>query len=131
MEKVLKVLVVDDENGVADYMQRILALKGYDAFMETDGIYAFNFFKSQRPEIVLIDVDLGYSEINGIELLRRIKEINKDTICIMFTRITDEDSVAKAKEYGALHYLYKPLDTQKVVDVVNEAANLIREHKEL
>lgn len=126
MEKSLKVLVVDDENGLADYMQRILGLKGYTAFMETDGIYALNFFKSERPDIVLIDVDLGNSEINGVELLKRIKEIDKNTVCIMLTRITDEDSVAKAKEYGALHYLLKPLDSKDMVAAVDEAAGLIQ-----
>jgi DNA-binding NtrC family response regulator len=129
MENSIKVLVVDDEDGLADYMQRILALKGYTSFMETDGIYALNFFKSERPDIVLIDVDLGNSEINGVELLRRIKEINKDTVCIMVTRITAEDSVAKAKEYGALHYLLKPLDTNDVVTAVNEAAALIQKRR--
>lgn len=129
MERSLKVLIVDDENGLADFMHRILALRGYTAFMETDGIYALNFFKRERPNIVVIDVDLGHSEIDGVELLRRIKEIDKDTVCIMLTRITDENSVTKSKEYGALHYLLKPLDSTVMVDAVDEAAALIEKRR--
>ncbi len=128
-DPMVKVLVVDDEEGLADFMQRILQLKGYAAFMETDGIGAVNFFKNERPDIVLIDIDLGYSEIDGVEVLKRIKEIDKSAACIMVTRITDEESVKKSKEYGALHYLLKPLDSKDIVAAVNEAAEVIRKRR--
>lgn len=128
-EPMVKVLVVDDEEGLADFMQRILSLKGYAAFMETDGIGAVNFFKNERPDIVLIDIDLGYSEIDGVEVLKRIKEMDKDAACIMVTRITDEESVEKSREYGALHYLLKPLDSKDIVAAVNEAAEVIRKRR--
>jgi len=127
-EQNIKVLVLDDEEGIADFMQKILQLKGYTAFMETDGIGAVNFFKHERPDIVLIDVDLGYSEIDGVEVLKRIKEIDKNALCIMVTRITDEKAVQRSKELGAMHYLLKPLDSKDVVAAVNEAAEMIK-HK--
>ena len=129
--QMIKVLVIDDEEGLADFMQRILSLKGYAAFMETDGIGAVNFFKNERPDIVLIDIDLGYSEVDGVEVLKRIKEIDKNAVCIMVTRITDEESVKKSKEYGAMHYLLKPLDSKDIVAAVNEAAEVIRQRRQL
>ena len=125
--QMIRVLVIDDEEGLADFMQRILSLKGYAAFMETDGVGAVNFFKNERPDIVLIDIDLGYSEIDGVEVLKRIKEIDKNAVCIMVTRITDEGSVKKSKEYGAMHYLLKPLDSKDIVAAVDEAARVIRQ----
>jgi len=125
----IRVLVIDDEEGLADFMQRILSLKGYAAFMETDGVGAVNFFKNERPDIVLIDIDLGYSEIDGVEVLKRIKEIDKNAVCIMVTRITDEESVKKSKEYGAMHYLLKPLDSKDIVAAVDEAARVIRQRR--
>ena len=128
-DPMLKVLVVDDEEGLADFMQKILQLKGYAAFMETDGVCAVNFFKSERPDITLIDVDLGNSELDGVEVLRRIKAIDQNAICIMVTRITDENSVKKSKEYGALHYLLKPLDSKDIVAAVNEAAQVIQQRR--
>lgn len=127
--QMIKVLVVDDEEGLADFMQRILSLKGYTAFMETDGIGAVNFFQRERPDITLIDIDLGYSQINGVEVLKRIKEIDKNALCIMVTRITDEESVKKSKEYGAMHYLLKPLDSKDIVAAVHEAAQVIQQRR--
>ncbi|KKR07277.1 MAG: Sporulation initiation phosphotransferase F [Candidatus Peregrinibacteria bacterium GW2011_GWC2_39_14] len=127
--QMIRVLVIDDEEGLADFMQRILSLKGYAAFMETDGVGAVNFFKNERPDIVLIDIDLGYSEIDGVEVLKRIKEIDKNAVCIMVTRITDEESVKKSKEYGAMHYLLKPLDSKDIVAAVDEAARVIRQRR--
>ena len=127
--QMIRVLVIDDEEGLADFMQRILSLKGYAAFMETDGVGAVNFFKNERPDIVLIDIDLGYSEIDGVEVLKRIKEIDKNAVCIMVTRITDEESVKKSKEYGAMHYLLKPLDSKDIVAAVDEAAQVIRQRR--
>ena len=127
--QMIRVLVIDDEEGLADFMQRILSLKGYAAFMETDGVGAVNFFKNERPDIVLIDIDLGYSEIDGVEVLKRIREIDKNAVCIMVTRITDEESVKKSKEYGAMHYLLKPLDSKDIVAAVDEAARVIRQRR--
>ena len=127
--QMIRVLVIDDEEGLADFMQRILSLKGYAAFMETDGVGAVNFFKNERPDIVLIDIDLGYSEIDGVEVLKRIKEIDKNAVCIMVTRITDEESVKKSREYGAMHYLLKPLDSKDIVAAVDEAAQVIRQRR--
>ena len=125
----IKVLVLDDEEGIADFMQKILQLRGYTAFMETDGIGAVNFFKAERPDITLIDVDLGYCEIDGVEVLRRIKEVDKEAVCIMVTRITEESSVKKSQELGAMHYLLKPLDSKDVVAAVNEAAQTIKKKR--
>lgn len=125
----IKVLVLDDEEGIADFMQKILQLRGYTAFMETDGIGAVNFFKAERPDITLIDVDLGYCEIDGVEVLRRIKEVDKEAVCIMVTRITEESSVKKSQELGAMHYLLKPLDSKDVVAAVNEAAQIIKKKR--
>ena len=128
-DPMIKVLVIDDEEGLADFMQRILQLKGYAAFMETDGISAVNFFKSERPDITLIDVDLGDSEIDGVEVLKKIKAIDQNAICIMVTRITDDSAVKKAKEYGAMHYLLKPLDSKDIVTAVNEASQVIQQRR--
>lgn len=125
----IKVLVLDDEEGISDFMRRILELKGYTAFMETDGIGAVNFFRNERPDITLIDIDLGYCEIDGVEVLRRIKELDKDAVCIMVTRITEQNAVNKAKELGAMHYLLKPLDSKDVVAAVNEAAETIKKRR--
>ena len=129
IDQMIKVLVVDDEVGLADFIQRILQLEGYTAFMETDGIGAVNFVKAERPDIILIDVALGYSKIDGIEVLKRIKEMDWNAMCLMVTRVTDEETVKKAKEFGAAHYVLKPLDRKDIVAVVREAAEVIKHRR--
>jgi DNA-binding response OmpR family regulator len=128
-DQMIKVLVVDDEEGLADFMQKILQLEGYMAFMETDGMGAVNFFKAERPDIILIDVALGYSKIDGIEVLKRIKEMDQNAMCLMVTRVTDEETVKKAKEFGAMHYVLKPLDRKDIIAVVKEAAEIIKQRR--
>lgn len=125
-DKLVKVLVVDDEEGLADFMCKILELKGYAALMETDGVRAVECFIKERPDIVLIDIALGESEIYGMEVLKKIKDIEKETVCIMVTRITEKATVEKAKALGARHYLLKPLDSKDLMAVVQEAAKDIK-----
>lgn len=122
MTESIRIFIVEDEEGLADFMCRVLKMNGYDAFYATDGLKAVELFKTERPQLTLIDIDLGYSEINGIEVLKRIKEIDSEVVCLMTTRITDDESVEQAKKLGALHYILKPLGSQDLVTAVNEAA---------
>ena len=120
-QKHLKLLVVDDEEGIVDYMKKIYDNKGYVTFSATDGAVAVEIFKKERPQISLIDVHMPYSPIDGIETLRQIREIDKDAVCIMVTRITEQDKVEAAKKAGAFAYLLKPLTAGDIDKVINEA----------
>ena len=120
----LKLLTVDDEEGIVEFITKIYAKKGFLTFSATDGITAVDIFDKERPQIVLLDVHMPYSPIDGIETLKRIKEIDKETICIMLTRITDREKVDAARRLGALHYITKPLELEDLDKVVMEAKNL-------
>lgn len=122
----ISVLTIDDEKGLADAIQRILISEGYSAFMEIDGQAAVNFYKANRPDITIIDVALADNSINGIEVLKKIKEIDANAVCVMATRITDELTVKMAKDLGAFRYVLKPLTTDDIIYIVDEAAKVIR-----
>lgn len=126
-DKPLKVLILDDEEGIVDYMGKILKLKGYDAFTAVDADQAVAVFQEHRPDICILDVHLSNSELDGVEVLEKIKEIDGEAVCIMVTRITDQEKVDRARELGALRYLLKPIDTKDLVDVVNKTAQELRE----
>jgi len=123
-QKQLKLLVVDDEEGIVDFTQRIYKRKGFITFGATDGIAAVDIFQRERPQISLIDVHMPYSPIDGIETLRRIKEIDKNAICIIVTRITEKDKVEQAKKLGASAYILKPLELEELDKVISEAAKI-------
>jgi two-component system response regulator (stage 0 sporulation protein F) len=126
----LSLLVVDDEEGIVDFTKRIYARKGFSTFGATDGIVAVEIFKQERPLITLIDVHMPYSPIDGIEVLKRIKEIDKNARCIMVTRIAENYEVERAKELGAAAYLLKPIELEDLDKVIAEVAQLDFERKE-
>ncbi len=123
-QKQLKLLVVDDEEGIVDFTKKIYARKGFVTFGATDGVSAVEIFKKEHPQINLIDVHMPYSPIDGIETLRQIKEIDKNAVCIMVTRITDKEKVEQAKRYGASAYVLKPLELEELDQVISEAAKI-------
>src|SRR3990167_3435891 len=122
--KPIKLLVVDDEEGIVHFTKKIYEHKGFIAFGATDGVTAVEIFQKERPQINLIDVHMPYSPIDGIETLKRIKEIDKNAICIMVTRITEKDKVDAAKRLGASAYVLKPLELEELDKVISEAANI-------
>lgn len=123
-QKKLKLLVVDDEDGIVDFTKKIYARKGFITFGATDGLAAVEIFQKERPEISLIDIHMPFSPIDGIETLRRIKEIDKEAVCIMVTRITEKDKVELARQYGASAYLLKPLELEELDKVICETAKI-------
>lgn len=121
-----KLLIVDDEPGIVDFTQKIYQKKGFITFGATDGIAAVDIFKKERPDVSLIDIHMPFSPIDGIEVLRRIKEIDNNAGCIMVTRIHDEQAVEESKKLGALHYLTKPFEIEELEKCVDEITNKIR-----
>jgi DNA-binding response OmpR family regulator len=123
-QKQLKLLVVDDEEGIVDFVKRIYSRKGFITFGATDGITAVEIFQKERPEISLIDIHMPFSPIDGVETLHRIKEIDKDAVCIMVTRITENDKVEQSKKWGASAYILKPLELEDLDKAISQAAKI-------
>jgi len=122
----IKILVVDDEEDITHFTAKILEYDGFKAFKALDGAQALEIFEKERPQICLIDVHLGYSKIDGMEVLRKIKQTDKNTECIMITRITDKDTISEAKKLGVKEYLLKPLASEQWLEKVHSAVNALQ-----
>ena len=122
----IKILVVDDEEDIAHFTAKILQYDGFTAFKAMDGAQALAIFEKERPQICLIDVHLGYSKIDGMDVLRKIKATDKNVECIMITRITDKDTIAEAKKLGVKEYLLKPLASEQWLEKVHVAVNALQ-----
>ena len=118
--KQLKILAVDDEYGIVFLMEKVYKKKGYLTFGATDGIKAVEIFEKERPDITFIDIHMPYSPIDGIEVLRRIKAIDKNANCVMLTRIFDDESISNTKTLGAMHYVTKPFEIEDLDKCINE-----------
>jgi len=118
--KQLKLLVVDDEESIVDYTMKIYARKGFVTFGAKDGLTAVEIFRKEKPDISLIDINMPYSPFDGIETLRKIKELDKDALCIMVTCSSDSKNVEKARSLGACAYIFKPVRIEEIDKVISQ-----------
>lgn len=118
-EKPLKVLLIDDSLGTRRFLAPMLKNQGVDVVGETsDGREGLALYKKLKPDLVFLDIVMPV--MSGMEVLKRIKEINPGAIVIMLTSIADRESVIASKEAGAFSYLLKPFNTKQVKHVVDE-----------
>jgi DNA-binding NtrC family response regulator len=108
MEK--SILLVDDEDGIRKVLGIALADMGYQVRTAENGVEALRIFKDERPPIVLTDIKMP--EMDGIELLRRLKKISPDTEVIMVTGHGDMDLAIKSVKYEATDFVTKPINAE-------------------
>jgi DNA-binding response OmpR family regulator len=115
-----KLLIIDDEFDIVFYARKIYEKKGFLTFGADNGLTAVEIFKREKPDITLIDIHMPFSPIDGIEVLRRIKEIDRNAICIMFSRVTEKQKIEESKKLGADGYLLKPVDIEDLDRIIYE-----------
>ena len=102
-----KILVVDDEIDVCDFVKHFFEERNYRVFTALNGTEAIRLVRKEKPGIILLDVRM--KGIDGIETLRKIKEIDKGINVIMVTAMEDQESMEAASRLGASGYITKPL----------------------
>lgn len=101
-----RILVVDDEPEICEVTRSFLAKRNHSVFTATDSAAALELVSREHPQLMLLDVRLG-SE-SGIELLRKVREIDKEIKVIMVTALDDEETIRQAKALGADDLIAKP-----------------------
>jgi len=102
-----KILLVDDEESIRNMMRMTLELDGFHVLMAEDGPTALDVFKRESPEIVLLDVRMP--GMDGVEVLSRIKEMNRDAEVIIISGHGDMDMVLECLRKEASNFLTKPV----------------------
>jgi len=116
----ISVLVVDDEEMLARSCLQILEGEGYNATMETRGRNALDAVRRQRPNIVLADVVLP--DMDGLDLLKEIREASPETLVIMVTGFATVSASVTAIQAGAYDYIPKPFTATQLKILVGRAA---------
>jgi DNA-binding NtrC family response regulator len=114
-----KVLVVDDEEIVLKSCRRILEGEGHQVFTALSGKKAFEILASQPIDIVITDIKMP--EMDGMELLERMKKEYPDVLVIMITGYSTVQSAVQAMKLGAFDYIPKPFTPDEVTVVVERA----------
>ncbi|MBL0714880.1 MAG: response regulator [Desulfosarcina sp.] len=103
-----KILIVDDEEGIRKVLGISLADRGYDVLTAENGSEALRTFAREQPGIVLTDIKMP--GMDGIELLRRLKQANPDAEVVVITGHGDMDLAIKSLKYEATDFITKPID---------------------
>jgi len=101
----LRILVVDDEKAIRRFLKASLSSHGYNVFESATGVEALERSVSSHPDIIILD--LGLPDIDGIEVIRKIRKRAKTPIIVLSVREDASDKIA-ALNVGADDYLTKP-----------------------
>ncbi|MGD2089135.1 MAG: response regulator [Candidatus Aminicenantes bacterium] len=113
------ILIVDDNIGQCKTMSFILERNGYDVTSADNGPEAISIVEKSPFDIVFMDIKMPI--MNGVETYKEIKKIRPGTKVIMMTAYAVEDLVQEALNEGAYAIIYKPLDIEKVLELVKKA----------
>jgi DNA-binding NtrC family response regulator len=120
----LKILVVDDERHVRDLCIELLQRKRYDAEGAASGYEALGKLEEKVYDMVLLDITMP--GMDGIEVLRRAKEIAPDILVLVLTGHGTIDTANKAMELGAAGFIRKPIAIEDLAERIDKALNRSR-----
>ncbi len=114
-----RILVVDDDREMCIFLAEILGEEGYIVDAVQNGTAALELFTRNHFDLVI--TDLKMPRMTGIELLRRLKEIDPECAVLLLTAFGTIDSAVDAMRVGAFHYITKPFHTDELLIEVERA----------
>jgi len=115
-----RLLIVDDDKIYTRIIKRHLLARNYEVVGEAeDGEQAMKLFKSEKPDLTLIDFEMLSS--SGSEILQEIITQNPDAMVIMLTRRGDIATIQLCFDKGAYHYLRKDYPLETIVSVIEDS----------
>lgn len=124
-----KILVVDDEKSMCDFLEIMLQKEGYEVTSTTSGEKALELLDDNLYSMVLTDVRMP--GVDGFEVLRKTKEASPDTVVIMITAYGSPEGAVTAIKEGAYDYVTKPFRVEEVKLTIKkslERSSLIKEN---
>jgi len=122
-----KVLLVDDERDFVEALSERLQMRDYSAAVVYGGEEALSIVEEDEPEVMVLDLKMP--GIDGLEVLRRVKEKHPNVEVIVLTGHGSEDAAKLCAELGACAYLEKPVDIEKLTEALQKAHRKVRQSK--
>lgn len=119
----ISILIVDDEESVRDSLYNWFIEDGYHVDCAENAKKALSIVESKNFDIILADIKMP--GMDGLEMHRRIKSINKDSIVIVMTAFASVDTAVQALKDGAYDYITKPFDPDDLSHLIRNAAKQI------
>ena len=120
MHEHLRILVVDDDAGTAETLGDILEAKGYEVEIASGGLQALALVQAKQHDVIFLDIKMP--QMNGVEVLRRVKAMRPGSVVIMMTAYALPELMAEAERLGAQAILAKPLPLDRIIQFLEELA---------
>ena len=116
-----RIMIVDDAIFMRMKLKDIVEKNGYEVVAEAqNGAEAIEKYRTERPEIVTMDITMP--EMNGIEALKGIKRIDPHAKVLMCSAMGQQAMVMEAIQAGAIDFIVKPFETDRVLDSLLKAS---------
>lgn len=113
-----RILIVDDSIMMRKTLRTILQRAGHTVEAEAaNGEQAILYYVKHRPDLVTLDITMP--GMNGIEVVKRIKEIDQDANVVIVSALGQKHIVFEALQHGAKNYILKPITEDKLLSVVD------------
>ncbi|MDC1047612.1 sigma-54 dependent transcriptional regulator [Alphaproteobacteria bacterium] len=129
-----KVLIIDDEKDICFLISEILKDEKYTTYSAQNSTEAIANFNKYKPNLVILDVWLSNSKLDGIEILKEFKNINKNIPVIIISGHGTVDLAVSAIKNGAYDFLEKPFNSDKIIILAKraiESSKLKNENQDL
>lgn len=119
MKEQVKILLVEDEDLSRDSLVRLLKMTGFNVKGAASGKMALSFLSHEQFDIIITDLFLP--DINGIDILKQVKELSPHTEVILITGHASAETAVKAMKEGAFDYVTKPLNFDELSITISKA----------
>lgn len=113
-----RVLVIEDDKSIRNFLRAILEANNYDVIMASSGVDAYSMITSQCPDVVILD--LGLPDMDGMDILKNVREWSTMPVVVVSARDHEKDKV-QALDLGADDYITKPFGTSELLARVRTA----------
>lgn len=126
----MKILLVDDDQDIADYLYTNLSARGFSVHHVLSGIEGLSYIKNNPVDLVLLDCNMPV--LSGLEVLQKLRRTysTSELPIIMVTSLSDTKNVVSALEKGCNDYITKPVNIETVVARVKAQLSIKRLHME-
>ncbi len=114
-----KILVVDDDRGIREFLEIMLSREGYDVTCSDDTSKALNRCKKEKYDLIL--TDLKMPKVDGIDFLKAVKDVSPEAMVILMTAYASPETALSAMKEGAYDYVEKNFNIETLKEIISTA----------
>lgn len=118
MNRTINILLVDDDLKNSMLLKRFLEVEGYCVTYANNGAIGWELYHTSNPDLILLDINMP--EINGFELAKKIREVNKKVLIFFLTDRTEKDDRLKGFQLKGNDYIPKPFYPEELIAKIKE-----------